>query len=139
MLRIAPTRGACPGRGSRVHSGANMRKFVVTIGGQRRRRGWTAVVALALLVLQLLLQLQTADANLKIVWRFLVLSFDNPATQVLDELACAKSPCHDSTRDVLTMARIAAEASRRTESSGPELFAQRVDLFFGITRSPPLT
>ena len=135
--KSAPTRGACPGRCSRVHSGANVRNLVVTIGGPRRRPGWVAVVALALLVLQLLLQLQTADATLKIVWRLLVLSFDNPATQVLDELACEKSPCHDSTRDVLTIAGVAAEASRRTESSGPELLAQRVDLIFGITRSPP--
>jgi hypothetical protein len=115
-----------------------MRRFVATIGGTRGQRGWTASVASALLAFQLLFVLHTADANLKIVWRLLVLSFDNPATQALDELASAKSPYDDSTRHVLTIARIAAAASRRTELPGSELFPPRVDLCSCITRSPPL-
>jgi len=115
-----------------------MRRVVGISRSQRGRRALMSAVTLALVTLQLLFQLQTADANLKIVWRLLVLSFDNPATQALDELACAKSPCDDTTRDVLTIARIAAAASKRAELPGSELLPQRVDPFSGITRSPPL-
>jgi hypothetical protein len=89
----------------------------------------TIVALLALTVVE------APDASLRILWRFAVLSFDHPSTQVLDEVACESSApgevgteAREVTRPVLS--------GRFTPASEPARPPSSV-LFSGITRSPP--
>jgi hypothetical protein len=90
---------------------------------------------LLLLALLALLLVQVPRASLNIVWRFAVLSFDNPATQVLDELACATTPYADSTAEARESVAVAAPG-RLVWLQEPRA-GQRPALVAGITRSPP--
>jgi len=93
--------------------------------------------ALLLLALLALLLVQVPQASLNIVWRFAVLSFDNPATQLLDELTCASAPYADSAAEARESARVVSAASRRlAPPQGPHA-GQSPALSAGITRSPP--
>jgi hypothetical protein len=57
--------------------------------------------------------LAAPEAAVRVVWRSSVLSFDNPATQVLDELASQKAPRADPLLEADAALRTAASSSRR--------------------------
>ena len=50
------------------------------------------VCGLLLPVLLVVASFEMPMASLRIAWRFMVLSFDNPVTQALDDLVCETSP-----------------------------------------------
>jgi hypothetical protein len=58
-----------------------------------RRHGTTLTVLTAALALVLIAVTiaEAPGASLRILWRYTVLSFDNPVTQIFDELASASS------------------------------------------------
>lgn len=95
---------------------------------------WRVVVLVSLLAF---VQLASSHAALNILWRYTVLSWDNPATQIQDELACGTAPCADLAGEARESVRAAhwslgllapgRDAGRR---ANPALSA-------GITRSPP--
>lgn len=100
-----------------------------------------ARIAAVVLFLALLLPLQLAgpQSSLNILWRFVVLSYDNPATQALDELALEKTAFTDALEDVLVRTRLAASSpSRRLPSPAVPGFATSEALSGHAGRSPPL-
>jgi len=67
--------------------------------------------ALLVLVVLLLASLETPLASLRIAWRFMVLSFDSPVTQVMDDLVCESSPPSQAGADAGHWTRLAALVS----------------------------
>ena len=99
-----------------------------------------ALHRLACLLLALLVgvvALQAAEASIRIVSRFTVLSWDNPATQLFDELICESSPPSQAGAEAGQVTRLAVRASGRlvADSVAPDL--ERLVPSSGITRSPP--
>jgi hypothetical protein len=98
----------------------------------RLPRPLISLLAVALLAL---LAVEAPSASLRILWRFAVLSYDHPTTQVLDEMACAPSAASAVGAEARQFTRLlpcgrfvpAGEPSRLVASA----------LFSGITRSPP--
>jgi hypothetical protein len=102
-----------------------------------RRRGTmlavlTATLALALIAVTLA---EAPGASMRILWRYAVLSFDNPATQMFDEMASASSEPTDPGAAAGTLARLPL-ASRLTPSPEPIGFGTAA-LSSRFTRSPP--
>jgi hypothetical protein len=95
---------------------------------------WSAV--LALLMLLALAQVEHGRALFAIIWRVAVVSWDNPATQVLEDTASQTLPHTDPSRLSHDHARLAARPSGRPaapearETVSPALSAR-------LTRSPP--
>ena len=94
-------------------------------------------VALVFLALVALVQLEWPRALLSILWRGAVLSFDNPATQALDELASGATPVADPTRDARRSTRAAAVVSAPLALQRVVVAAGTATALAGITRSPP--
>jgi hypothetical protein len=85
-----------------------------------------------------LVQFSGPHASLNILWRFMILSFDNPATQILDELVLEKSPFFDALGDILTVARLLARASHSAPLLAAAGFATSEVLSGRVSRSPPV-
>jgi hypothetical protein len=102
-------------------------------------RGRTCRLAIALLVVVALLVL-TIDApfaGLRIFWRYVVLSYDNPATQTLDEMACESSPPSQAGLDAGQSTRVAATSHGQLTVPDTPKRPGSPALSSGITRSPP--
>lgn len=82
---------------------------------------WRSVFLLALLAVVVV---AASRAAVSVIWRNSVLSFDNPATQILDELASQKAPHADPLLEAGTALRTAASISRPF-SSYPQVGHQR--------------
>jgi len=115
-----------PGLRSRRHQRA---------GARCRRSVAAAVLFVGLLAL---VQFSGPQASLNILWRFMVLSWDNPATQILDELILEKSSFFDALGDLLTVARLLARASHSALLLAAPGFATSEVLAGCICRSPPV-
>jgi hypothetical protein len=100
-----------------------------------RSRGHLACSLLALLVA--VGALQAAEASLRIVFRFAVLSWDNPATQLSDELICESSPPSQAGVEARQRTRLAVQASRPLVVDPVAPHRSRPALSSGITRAPP--
>jgi hypothetical protein len=90
------------------------------------------------LALLALIQISGPRASLNILWRYIIFSFDNPATQVLDELALEKTPFADGLQEVLALAHLAARSSRTASLPASEGVVPSEVLSARISRSPPL-
>jgi hypothetical protein len=91
-----------------------------------------------LIVLVALLALTVVDApaaSLRIFWRFAVLSFDSPATQAFDELACESSTSSGVATDTRHGTRLVPVACV-VPVAGPTRLVSPA-LSSCITRSPP--
>ena len=96
---------------------------------------------LACLLLTLLIgvgAIQAAEASVRIVLRFTVLSWDNPATQLFDELVCETSAPSQAGSEAGQCARLAVRASRRFVSDSVASHPASPVLSSGITRAPPV-
>lgn len=104
-------------------------------GMTRRGCPWAVPLLLGLVTVVVL---QAPHASFNIIWRFTVLSFDNPATQLLDDLATDSSTYTDPTAEARESARVAAggECHLRLVLTAPHVFGPALDS--GITRSPPV-
>jgi hypothetical protein len=95
-------------------------------------------VACVLLALLLgVAAVQAAEASLRIVMRFAVLSWDSPATQVSDEMVCESSPPSQAGVEAGQGARLAVGASGRLAADPVAPHPSTPALSSGITRSPP--
>lgn len=92
---------------------------------------------LLLVGLLFFVQAQSPHAVLNIFWRYAVLSFDNPATQTLDELACATAPYTDPGGEARESTRVLVSPSGRVLPPQAPGLSFRPALSSGITRSPP--
>lgn len=90
------------------------------------------------LVLVAFLQISAPQASLEILWRAALLSFDNPATQLLDELAVEKTAFRDAFAELVASTRLAASCACRFLYVAPDAFALGELLWGCITRSPPV-
>ena len=98
------------------------------------------VPRLAGLFLAILLGLgaiQAAEASNRIVFRFVVLSWDNPATQVFDELVCETSAPSQAGSEAGQRTRLAVQVSSRLASDSVAPHPASPALSSGITRAPP--
>ncbi len=100
---------------------------------------WRARLALAVFVVALLAvaQVQRPHASTNIVWRFLVVSFDSPSTQALDALATEPAPHADLGAELRELTRVAAGVSSRLAVSDGLGRYRSLALSSCITRSPP--
>jgi hypothetical protein len=99
-----------------------------------RPRRPTCGVLLALLMLA---ALEAPEASVRVLWRFAVLSWDSPATQVFDEIVCESSPPSQAGAEAQRATRLGARPSARL---APDTAAPRPGSpapSSGITRSPP--
>src|SRR5262245_4767538 len=102
------------------------------------RQRWRYVAAVMLcLALLVLIQVSGPRASLNILWRFLVVSFDNPATQVLDELALEKTAFADVLKEVLVLAHLATRSSWSAPLPAADGVVPSEVLSARISRSPP--
>lgn len=100
----------------------------------RRTSAWGGLFLIALLALA---PLQASYGALNILWRYSVLSWDNPASLALDALACASAPSTDPAGEALAHTRTAdVETGRLTPSRDADCRPNPA-LVSGITRSPP--
>ena len=95
------------------------------------------VLSVLMVALMAITAVETCDASLRIFWRFAVLSFDNPATQLQDELACEASPTSQAGTEALQSARLAVLAWRPLTVTSASLVFDPSALASGITRAPP--
>jgi|RhiMetdeSRZDD1v2_1073273.scaffolds.fasta_scaffold2032665_2 hypothetical protein len=93
--------------------------------------------ALALVGLMMLGTVDAANASLRSLWRYAVLSYDNPATQHADELACESSPTSEAGADARQFTRLACRPSGRLVPTAVERYDAAPDPGAGITRAPP--
>jgi hypothetical protein len=100
-------------------------------GPSRRLLGPLVVLLVALATVQ------AADASIRIVFRFTVLSWDNPATQLFDELICESSPPSQAGAEAGQFTRLGARASGRLFADSVLRDGQSPALSSGITRAPP--
>jgi hypothetical protein len=98
-----------------------------------RRLVWNLAVA----SLVLLATFEAPSASLRSVWRYVVLSFDSPATQMADELLGESSPTSRAGAEAAQSTRLAVQRggslvslSRASRRADPALGS-------GITRAPP--
>jgi len=94
-------------------------------------------LTLAAATLLLLVQIHAPLGTLNILWRYVVLSFDNPSTQILDELACEKVPCGTPVGEAGEATRLAAAVSQGLQSSVHAALPGKLALSSCIVRSPP--
>jgi hypothetical protein len=102
-----------------------------------RSRGSHRLACLVLALLVLAGALQAADASTRIICRFTVLSWDNPATQHFDELICETSPPSRAGAEAGQVARLAAGTPGRLTADSTAASVENPALSSGITRSPP--
>lgn len=94
--------------------------------------------ALLVLVVLLVASVETPLASLRIAWRFMVLSFDSPATQVMDDLVCESSPPSQAGAEAGHWTRLAALSSARIVPVAAPLRAVAPSLSSSGTRAPPV-
>ena len=92
---------------------------------------------LSLALLMVVGAVSAADASLRILWRYAVLSFDSPATQHADELACESSPTSEAGAEARQSTRLACRPAGRLGPAAVELYGAAPDLGAGVTRAPP--
>jgi hypothetical protein len=92
---------------------------------------------LGLVGLMMLGTVDAANASLRSLWRYAVLSYDNPATQHADELACESSPTSEAGADAHQFTRLACRPAGRLVPAAVELYGATPDPVAGITRAPP--
>ena len=95
---------------------------------------WRLVVLAGLLSV---VQLQSAQASLNILWRYTVLSWDNPATEIEDQLACETAPSFDVAAEAREHVRMARATAALLAPNPDEGQHSSPALSSGITRSPP--
>jgi hypothetical protein len=98
----------------------------------------TMVSMLAATLAVAVLALTTAEApgsSMRIFWRYALLSFDNPATQLLDEMASASSGVTDAGAGAQTIGRLPLASRLVPGPAAPPL--QNPALSSRLTRSPP--
>ena len=100
-------------------------------------RGLHRLACLMLVVLMGLAVFQAAEASTRILWRFMVLSWDNPATQMFDELICESSPPSQAGAEAGQSTRLAVAASGQLPADLLAASHENPALSSGITRSPP--
>jgi hypothetical protein len=95
------------------------------------------LACLGLVLLVGLGAIEAAEASNRVLLRFTVLSFDNPVTQLFDELVCETSPPSRAGAEAGQATRLLIRASARlvVASIAPRL--ESPALSSGITRSPP--
>lgn len=96
------------------------------------------VACLLLAGLVCLAAVDAAEASLRIVLRFAVLSFDSPATQYFDELVCETSPPSQAGREADQSTRLGPRPSGRLVLDALSDRPPGPALSSGITRSPPV-
>jgi hypothetical protein len=101
------------------------------------RRDLHRLACLVLVVLVGVAAFQAAEASIRILWRFTVLSWDNPATQVFDELVCESSPPSQAGAEAGQSTRLAVAASGQLPTDSLAASHESPALSSGITRSPP--
>ncbi len=89
---------------------------------------------LVVVALVALTVVEAPSASLRILWRFAVLSFDHPSTQILDEVAC-ESLAPSGARTEGQFTRL-VPSGRFVPASEPSRLVSP-GLSSGITRSPP--
>lgn len=94
-------------------------------------------LVVVLLVLLALVQLESPRAALSILWRGAVLSFDNPATQALDELVSGASPVADPAAEARRSTRAAAAVSTPFAHDVVAVAARPAADLARFTRAPP--
>ncbi len=93
------------------------------------------IAGLLILALLALIVVETPTASLRILWRFAVLSFDHPSTQMLDEVACESSTADGSGTGPRRFTHGVASGRFMPPPDPTRLVS--FTLFSGITRSPP--
>jgi hypothetical protein len=96
-----------------------------------------ALVALLLLLLAMF-QVSSPQGALHVVWRVAVLSFDDPATQILDQIALEKPSFADGLGQAIRTSRLAATAPCGIAVPPVPLAARRCVLGQFVGRSPPI-
>jgi len=102
-----------------------------------RRRRTSALGGLFLIALLALAPLQASHGALNILWRYSVLSWDNPASLALDGLAGASAPSTDPAGEALAHTRTADVETGRLAPAREADGRPSPALASGITRSPP--
>ena len=102
-----------------------------------RLRGLHWLSCLALVLLIGVAAFQAAEASTRILWRYMVLSWDNPATQIFDELVCESSPPSQAGTEAGQSTRLSVVASGRLPADSVAPHPETPALSSGITRSPP--
>ena len=105
--------------------------------GSMRCRSVHRLAYLPLIVLISVAAFESAEASFRILWRYAVLSWDNPATQAIDELACESSPPSRAGAEAGQSTRLAVRSSGRLDGDRAAPRPDRPALSSGITRSPP--
>lgn len=105
-------------------------------GATRRRPRNVAAVGLLIALLGALLL--GPQAAVSVFWRLAVLSFDNPLTQALDELALEQSPFRAPLDEVLAETRLAGRSWRRAPAPTPASRATDPLASDRAGRAPPL-
>lgn len=96
--------------------------------------GSMLAVTLAVAVLALTTTV-APGASLRIFWRYAVLSFDNPATQLFDEIASAPSGLTDAHAGAYAVGRL--PLASRVVAGPPSPVVPSPALSSCLTRSPP--
>jgi hypothetical protein len=95
------------------------------------------LACLALVLLVGLGAIEAAEASRRILLRYTVLSFDNPVTQLFDELVCETSPPSQAGAEAGQATRLALGGTARVIVAPVALQPESPALSSGITRSPP--
>lgn len=106
-------------------------------GAARRRPRNVAAVGFLIALLGALLLLGP-QAAVSVFWRLAVLSFDNPLTQALDDLALEQSPFRAPLDEVLAETRLAGRSWRRAPAPPPASRATDPLASDRAGRAPPL-
>ena len=105
--------------------------------GMKRRHWMLAALACALATVLITVTIGEAPgASMRILWRYAVLSFDNPVTQIFDEMASTSSAPSDPDAAADHLTRLPL-ASRLTPNAEP-LGITNPALSSRFTRSPPV-
>jgi hypothetical protein len=102
------------------------------------RRRAAFVLTLGLLSLLVVSALQASEARVSILWRASVLSWDSPATQLLDELASQGLLYADPARQAREQATVGLRPAGRLALPSAALVHGAVAVGSHLTRSPPL-
>jgi hypothetical protein len=94
-------------------------------------------LAIVLVALMTLAQVESPRASLSIFWRGAVLSFDSPTTQSLDELASGATPVADPAREARRSAHAAAVQSSPLPIAAVVVAVRTAARLAGVTRAPP--
>jgi hypothetical protein len=93
--------------------------------------------AFLLVALLVLIAFEAPCAAMRILWRFAVLSYDDPATQVFDEMTCASSPPSRAGSEAGQSTHLGASSPGRPAPADVSPRLRSSALSFGVTRSPP--